>query len=91
MASKCTSRWNHEPQAGGTLQSLFFYNDVDRFCEVIYYLAVSKVAGKADREKLHGKCVGAPGESRRSGARKLCFQYLGQLYQLPVYPMIGQF
>ena len=82
-----------EPRAaGGWYTAKFvFYNDVDRFCGVIYYLAVSKVVGKADREKLHGKCVGAPGESRRSGARKLCFQYLVQLYQLPVYPMIGQF
>ena len=92
MTSKCWNRWNHGPQAGGSLQSFFFsYNNVDSFCQDIHYLAISKIAGKADGEKLRENCVWAPGESRRSGDRKLCFQYLVTLYQLPIYPVIVQF
>ena len=30
------------------------------------------------------------GETQSSGACKCCFQYLIPVYQLPVYPMIGQ-
>ena len=74
MASKCSKlRWIHDPQAGGFTAKFVFYNDVDSFCQDIYHLAICKKAGKADREKFHENCVGAPGESLRSGARKLCF------------------
>ena len=45
--------------------------------------------GKADREKLRENCVGA-GEKGSSGACENCFQFLIPVYQLLVYPMIGQ-
>lgn len=44
---------------------------------------------KVDQEKLHENRIGA-GERQISGACKRCFQYLIPVYQLQVYPMIGQ-
>ena len=45
--------------------------------------------GKADLEKLHVIGVRA-GEKRSSAASKHCFQHLIPVYQLLVYPVIGQ-
>ena len=45
--------------------------------------------GKADREKLGENRKGS-GERQGGGACEHCFQYLIPVYQLPVYPMIGQ-
>ena len=45
---------------------------------------------KADREKLRENREGF-GERRESGACKHCFQYIFPVYQLLVYPVIGQF
>ena len=50
----------------------------------------SKIVGKAAREKLRQNCLGA-GERQGSGACRHCFQYLITVYQLLVYPVIGQF
>ena len=92
MASKSSKlRWNHDPQAGGFTAKFVFCNNVDSFCQDVYYLAICKIAGKADREKLHENCVGAPGESLRSGARKLCFhtsfRYTSPLYTLWLFSL----
>ena len=50
----------------------------------------SKIVGKAGQGKLRENCLGA-GQRQGSGACKHCFQYLITVYQLLVYPVIGQF
>ena len=56
-----------------------------------YYLAFlgSKIVEEADKERLYKNRVEA-GEKRCRGACKHCFQYLIEVHQLLVSPMIGQ-
>ena len=56
-----------------------------------YNLALlgSKIVEKAGKERLYKNRVEA-GEKWSSGACKHCFQYLTEVYQLLVSPMIGQ-